>query len=389
MNTPDEYGIPSHRAGRYINQPSGYRAYYPTPLSPNLPLKLTGDIPSLLSKADRALGRLDGSIQILPSPDMFVAMYVRKEAVLSSQIEGTESSLQDLLSVEANVHDRDRPDDVTEIVNYVGAMKYGLRRLAEIPVSVRLIRELHERLLKGTRGAMLTPGEFRRSQNWIGAAGCSLRDARFVPPPPDRVVAEMSDLEKFIHAKSDLPLLIKIALTHYQFETIHPFLDGNGRLGRLLITFLLCEQNVLKEPVLYLSLFFKRHRQQYYDELQSVRENGTWERWIRFFLTGVQEVSDEAIHTARSILVLREKHQNIINQTFGHATAKGHLVLQSLYSFPITSVEQVRTLIQTTYAPANKLIAQFVEAGIIRETTGQKRNRRFEYHEYIGLFSEI
>ena len=378
----------SNRAGRYIAQPSGYRAFFPEPLPPNPTIGLTGELPSLLSQADRALGRLDGSIQTLPSTDLFVAMYVRKEAVLSSQIEGTESSLQDLLSAEAKIRDRNRPDDVAEIVNYVAAMNYGLERLREIPVSVRLIRELHERLLRDTRGALLTPGEFRTSQNWIGAAGCTLQEARFVPPPPYQVGLEMSALEKFLHAESDLPLLIKIALAHCQFETIHPFLDGNGRLGRLLITFLLCERSVLQKPVLYLSLFFKKHRQQYYDELQSVRDNGTWERWLTFFLRGVREVSEQASRTARRILDLREKHQNLINQSFGHATANAHHVLQALYSFPIISVAQVQSVIQTTYAPANSVIARLEEVGVVREITGKRRNRLFEYYDYVNLFAD-
>ncbi|MCY4127702.1 MAG: Fic family protein [Gammaproteobacteria bacterium] len=384
----EKYANQSHRAGRYIAQPSGYRAFFPAPLPPTPPLELSGDIPSLLSRADRALGRLDGSVQTLPSTDLFVAMYVRKEAVLSSQIEGTESSLQDLLAAEANIHDRNRPDDVAEIVSYVAAMNHGLKRLLEIPVSVRLIRELHEQLLRGTRGSLLSPGEFRTSQNWIGAAGCTLQDARFVPPPPYQVGLEMSEWEKFVHSESDLPLLIKIALAHCQFETIRPFLDGNGRLGRLLITFLFCERNVLQEPVLYLSLFFKKYRQQYYDELQSVRDNGTWERWIRFFLSGVLDVSEQASRTAGKILDLREKHQDVINRSFGHATANAHRLLQSLFSFPLINVLQAQSVIQTTYAPANKLLARLEREGVVREITGQKRNRIFEYRDYVNLFAE-
>ncbi|MCY3858425.1 MAG: Fic family protein [Gammaproteobacteria bacterium] len=388
QNMAKQFSNQSVRAGRYITQPSGYRAFFPASLPPTPSVDLSGELQSLLSKADRALGRLDGSILTLPSTELFVAMYVRKEAVLSSQIEGTESSLQDLLSAEAKIRNRNRPDDVAEIVNYVAAMNHGLRRLPSIPVSVRLLRELHERLLRGTRGSLLTPGDFRTTQNWIGPAKCTFQEARFVPPPPYQVGSEMSELEKFIHAESDLPLLIKIALAHCQFETIHPFLDGNGRLGRLLITFLLCERNVLHKPVLYLSLFFKKHRQQYYDELQSVRDNGTWERWIRFFLMGVLEVSEQASVTARAILDLREKHQDIINRSFGHATANAHRILQSLYSFPITSVAQVQSIIQTTYAPANSLIARMEDTGIVREITGHKRNRRFEYHDYVSLFAQ-
>lgn len=384
----EEHTNQSYRAGRYIAQPLGYRAFFPAPLPPKPPLDLSGDIPTLLSRADRALGRLDGSIQTLPSTDLFVAMYVRKEAVLSSQIEGTESSLHDLLAVEANIRDRNRPDDVAEIVNYVAAMNHGLERLSEIPVSIRLIRELHERLLRGTRGSSLTPGEFRKSQNWIGSAGCTLQDARFVPPPPYQVGLEMSELEKFVHSESDLPLLIKIALVHSQFETIHPFLDGNGRLGRLLITFLLCEREVLQAPVLYLSLFFKKHRQQYYDELQSVRDYGTWERWIRFFLNGVLDVSEQASRTARKILDLREEHRDVINRSFGHATANAHRLLHTLFSFPLINVLQAQSVIQTTYAPANKLLARLENEGIVREITGQKRSRIFEYRDYVNLFAE-
>ncbi len=211
----------------------------------------------LLSRADRALGRLDGSIQTLPHPDLFVFMYVRKEAVLSSQIEGTQSSLQDVLAAEARILSPDRPQDVDEVVNYVHALNYGLRRLSELPVSVRLIREIHSKLLQGVRGSQLTPGEIRTSQNWIGPGGCSLNEATFVPPPPHEVAQHLADLEKFVHSETQLPVLIRIGLAHAQFESIHPFLDGNGRVGRLLITFLLCEQEILLKPVLYLSHYFK------------------------------------------------------------------------------------------------------------------------------------
>ena len=261
--------------------------------------RLTGACRQLLSQADRALGRLDGSIQTLPHPDLFVFMYVRKEAVLSSQIEGTQSSLQDVLAAEAKVLSPDRPQDVDEVVNYVRAMNLGLARLAQLPVSVRLIREIHAELLTGVRGSHLTPGDIRTSQNWIGPAGCNLNEATFVPPPPHEVAAHLSNLEQFLHADSGLPLLVKIGLAHAQFESIHPFLDGNGRVGRLLITFLLCEQEVLEKPVLYLSYFFKRHRQEYYDRLQAVRDNGAWEEWIEFFLRGIVEVSGQATETAR------------------------------------------------------------------------------------------
>ena len=376
------------RSGTYVRQLGGYRAFIPAPLPPDPPVEITGELQVLLSQADRALGRLDGSIQTLPHPDLFVLMYVRKEAVLSSQIEGTQSSLQDLLAAEARIFAPNRASDVGELLNYVTAMNHGLRRLSEIPVSIRLIREIHAKLLQDTRGSHLIPGELRSSQNWIGPAGCTLHEALFVPPPPHQVADDMSQLERFIHADTDLPLLVKIGLAHAQFETIHPFLDGNGRVGRLLITFLLCEQGVLQKPVLYLSWFFKQHRQQYYDELQSVRDAGTWERWLAFFLRGVAEVSGQATDTARQILALREEHRRVITDGFGRAAANGHRVLEHIYEHPIVSVGDVRLLTGTTYTAANNLVARMADCGILREFTGRTRHRRFRYQNYIDLFHD-
>ncbi len=376
------------RAGRYIAQPAGYRAFIPAPLPPDPPVKITGELQALLSQADRALGRLDGSIQTLPNPDLFVCMYVRKEAVLSSQIEGTQSSLQDLLAAEARIFAPNRASDVGEVVNYVKAMNHGLKRLPELPVSIRLIREIHAKLLQGARGSHLTPGELRSSQNWIGPAGCTLHEALFVPPPPHQVAEDMSQLERFIHADTELPLLVKIGLAHAQFETIHPFLDGNGRVGRLLITFLLCEQGVLQKPVLYLSWFFKQHRQQYYEELQSVRDAGTWEKWLTFFLRGIVEVSGQATETARRILALREEHRRVITENFGRAAANGHRVLEYIYEDPIVSVSNVQRLTGTTYTAANNLVARMADSRILREFTGRTRNRRFMYQSYVDLFHD-
>lgn len=381
--TPSDH---PHRAGRYVHQPTGYRAFLPAPLPPDPGLRLEGELQTLLSQADRALGRLDGSIQTLPHPDLFVAMYVRKEAVLSSQIEGTQSSLQDVLAAEARVLSQDRPDDVDEVFNCVGAMKYGLERLETLPVSVRLIREIHERLLTGVRGQHLTPGETRTSQNWIGPGGCTLAEATFVPPPPQEVPRLLGELELFLHDHSPVPLLIRIGLAHAQFETIHPFLDGNGRIGRLLITFLLCEKEVLQKPVLYLSHYFKRNREQYYDHLQAVRTEGAWEEWLAFFLKGVFEVSEQATETARRILLLRERHRQVITDQFGRAAGNGHRVLEHLYQHPIVAVTEVQELIQTSYPAANNLVGQFVANGLLHEMTGQKRNRRFIYRDYIDLF---
>ncbi|MBI1213757.1 MAG: Fic family protein [Alphaproteobacteria bacterium] len=376
------------RAGTYIRQLAGYRAFVPAPLPPDPPVVIEGELQAALSDADRALGRLDGSIQTLPNPNLFVYMYVRKEAVLSSQIEGTQSSLQDLIAAEAHVLSSDRPQDVDELVNYVSAMNHGLARLRELPVSVRLIREIHERLLKGVRGSHLTPGELRTTQNWIGPSGCTLNEATFVPPPPDEAKRALSNLESFIHTPDSLPWLVKIGLAHAQFETIHPFLDGNGRVGRLLITFLLCEKEILVKPVLYLSHYFKRHRAEYYDRLQAIRDHGKWEEWLMFFLKGVTEVSREATNTARRILALREEHRSLITEHLGRGAANGHRVLENLYENPIMTVAQVRTLTGTTYPAANQLVAKLVDIGILEEITGQSRNRRFRYEKYIELFGE-
>lgn len=378
----------NHRSGKYLPQPTGYRAFIPEPLPPDPPIDISPPMQVLLSQADRALGRLDGSITTLPNPDLFVFMYVRKEAVLSSQIEGTQSSLQDVLAAEASVLSTDRPNDVGEVVNYVRAMNHGLERLSELPVSVRLIREIHEKLLKDARGSHLTPGEVRTTQNWIGSGGCTLNEASFVPPPPAEVGQCLSDLEKFIHADNDLPFLLKIGLAHAQFETIHPFLDGNGRVGRLLIAFLLCEQEVLVKPVLYLSHYFKKHRTEYYERLQAIRDNGEWEEWLLFFLKGVVEVSKQATETARQILSLREKHRQRITEKLARTAANGHRTLEYLYENPIVSVNEIQQLIGTSYQAANDLVNRFVEEQILHEFTGQARNRKFQYGEYVNLFSD-
>jgi Fic family protein len=315
-------------------------------------------------------------------------MYVRKEAVMSSRIEGTQSSLADVLAAEAKVFDPAQPHDVAEVLNYVGAMNHGLARLDALPVSVRLIREIHARLLDGVRGSHLTPGELRTSQNWIGPAGCSLRNATFVPPPPGEVPDALGALERFLHGADTLPLLVKIGLAHAQFETIHPFLDGNGRVGRLLITFLLCEKHILGKPVLYLSHYFMRHRQAYYDHLQAVRDAGRFEAWLEFFLTGVIEVSLEAAATARRILLLREQHRTLIAERLGRAAGNGHRTLEYLFAHPIVSVNEIRALTGTTYPAANQLVERLADIGVVAEVTGHVRNRRFRYDPYVRLFAE-
>ncbi|TAK67226.1 MAG: Fic family protein, partial [Dehalococcoidia bacterium] len=297
----------SHRAGRYVQQPTGYKAFVPAPLPPDPPIDVDSAIVRLLSEANLAVGRLDGAAQTLPDPDLFVAMYVRQEAVLSSQIEGTQSTLDDVLAFELDAAgSRGLPQDVSEVVNYVHAMNYGLNRLASLPLSLRLIREIHGELLHEGRGSERSPGEFRQSQNWIGPANTPLNRALFVPPPVTEMNDALDNFERFLHERGDLPVLIHCGIAHAQFETIHPFLDGNGRVGRLLITFQLCHENVLQRPLLYLSNFLKRNRVEYYDRLMAVRTAGDWEGWLRFFLRGVAETAEEATLTARSIVSLRE-----------------------------------------------------------------------------------
>jgi Fic family protein len=376
------------RAGRYVQQPAGYRAFIPAPLPPDPPVDLAGPLRALLSEADYALGRLDGAILTLPNPDLFVFMYVRKEAVLSSQIEGTQSSLQNLLAAEARLHDPNAPADVSEVVNYVRAMNRGLARLAELPVSVRLIREIHAELMRGVRGGQLTPGELRTSQNWIGPAVCTLREATFVPPPPHEVPQALSDLERFLHSDSPLPVLVQIGLAHAQFETIHPFLDGNGRLGRLLITFLLTERKRLARPVLYLSHYFKRHRAEYYDRLQAVRDTGDWEGWLAFFLRGVAEVAHQATQTVAAILRMREDYRARITERLGRAAGNGHRIMERLFDHPILTVGTVREWLGVTPAGANQLVNRLVDIGLLREITGYARNRRFRFEPYLRLFEE-
>ncbi|WP_245584250.1 Fic family protein [Silanimonas lenta] len=371
-----------------MRQPTGYRAFIPAPLPPNPPLDLSGPLREKLSQADYALGRLDGAVLTLPNPDLFVFMYVRKEAVLSSQIEGTQSSLQNLLAAEAQLFDPDTPRDVNEVANYVRAMNHGLARLAELPVSVRLIREIHAELMQGVRGGRLTPGELRTSQNWIGPAGCTLATATFVPPPPHEVSQALSDLERFLHDGAGLPPLVQVGLAHAQFETIHPFLDGNGRIGRLLIAFLLTEKRLLSRPVLYLSYYFRQRRSEYYERLQAVRDADDWEGWLAFFLDGVIEVSQQATHTAAAILRMREDYRAKITEHLGRAAANGQRVMDRLFDHPIVSVATVREWLGITPAGANQIVGRLEGVGLLREITGYARNRRFRFEPYLRLFEE-
>jgi Fic family protein len=376
------------RSGSYQKQPSGYSAFMPAPLPPMPPIEIDDEMQALLSEADRSLGRLDGSIQTLPDSDLFVLMYVRKEAVLSSQIEGTQSSLHDLLRAEAQLLDPDSPKDVEEVSNYIAAMNHGLARLKDLPVSTRLIREIHERLLQGVRGDRMLPGEVRQSQNWVGPAGTSISNASFIPPPPHEVARLLSELETFIHRENSIPALLRIGLTHAQFETIHPFLDGNGRVGRLMITFLLCEQGILQSPVLYLSHYLKANRSDYYQLLQRTRDHGDWESWLKFFLSGVRDVSREATRTARAIVNLRENDRRKIVDELGRVAGNALRIHESLFPYPIVTVNTEAEALGVSFTAANRLIDRLVEIGILKEITGHARNRVFSYAAYIDLFSD-
>ena len=373
------------RAGQLVRQDSGYTAFVPVPLPPDPALDFDTELIGGLAGAADAVGRLDGVAQTLPNPDLFVAMYVRREAVLSSQIEGTQSTLNDVLAYELEPGRHDLPDNVEEVVNYVRALNYGLDRLAELPLSLRLIREIHAELLHTGRGAGKEPGEFRRSQNWIGSDGLSLRDATFIPPPPEDMKKALGDLETFLHTDHGLPPLIECALAHAQFETIHPFLDGNGRVGRLLIAFLLVHRGVLHRPLLYLSYYLKRQRAAYYDRLTAIREDGDWEGWLRFFLTGVRATAEEAVGTARAIVALREQHQTTAADVGG---VNGVKALDTLFERPLVNVNLLAQALEVTFATANRVIDSLQGAGIVDEITGGRRNRVFRYTPYLRLFRE-
>lgn len=381
--------IPSERVGDSIQcSVAGevYNAYIPKALPPVPAIDMEKIYP-LLDKANVALGRLDGLSIILPDPSLFLYMFIRKEAVLSSQIEGTQSSLSDLLSYENHEASGVPYQDVVEVSNYVAAMEHGLKRIQSgFPLSLRLIREMHEVLLSKGRGSSQQPGEFRRSQNWIG--GTRPGNAKFVPPPPEKVMDLLGSLEKFLLDETVLlPTLVKAALAHHQFETIHPFLDGNGRLGRLLITFILCAGDMIREPMLYLSLYFKTHRQSYYDHLQLVRETGDWEEWIQFFLNGVVETANQAIMTAQIMLQLFTEDRKKI-ESMGKPSASMLIIHHYLQRYPITDAKKVVEVCKISLPTANKFLHHLGDLNIVREITGKPRNKIYVYQKYLDILNE-
>jgi Fic family protein len=379
--------------GTYITNslsPEPFKAFIPYPLPPDPPLNLSGEHYELLDQATLALGRLDGLAGQLPRDvvSLYTYFYIRKEAVLSSQIEGTQSSLSDLILYESNEAPGMPTADVGEVLQYVKAIYHGLTRLREddFPLSLRLIREIHEILLSSGRGSEKHPGEFRTSQNWIG--GSRPGNARYIPPPPDEILACMGALEKFLHEKHlHMQVLVKAALVHVQFETIHPFLDGNGRLGRLLITLLLCAEGVLQEPLLYLSLYIKQHREAYYDLLQRVRTEGDWESWLHFFLTGVYETANQAAHTSRKILELFQDDQKRI-QTFGRSLSTTLHIYTLLQSMPLVTIPRASLETALSVPTVTAALARLEEIGIVREITSRRRDKLYSYEKYIQLLNE-
>lgn len=377
------------RVGQYVKSSAvggeSYEAYIPQNIPPTHPPLDMSSLYLLLDQASTALGRLDGMSMLLPDPSLFLYMYIRKEAVLSSQIEGTQSSLSDLLLFESQEMPGVPIDDVTEVSCYVSAMKYGIERLKTFPLSLRLIREIHGKLMEKGRGSHKLPGEFRTSQNWIG--GSRPGNASFVPPPPERMMEILGELEKFFHDdKQKLPPLIKAALAHVQFETIHPFLDGNGRLGRLLITFILCVEGVLKEPLLYLSLYFKTNREAYYDHLQSVRETGDWESWIRFFLNGVIYTANQANETAQAILHLFNKDRATIEK-YPKATTTDLTIHTYFQRHIISTTTKIRETCHISLPTVIRSLTTLEGLGIIKEITGKERHKIYVYQEYLDILN--
>ena len=376
---------PSQRVGRYVRQLTGYRAFIPNSLPPEPPLRLDSELVALLSVADQALGRLDGIADTLPNPNIFVQMYIRKEAVLSSQIEGTQASLADVLEYEAEVSHRQFPGDVLETFNYVKALNAGLERLNELPLCNRLLREIHGILMQGVRGQERSPGHFRETQNWIGPPGSNLNNATYVPPPADEMFRAMGDLENYLNSGLTTPVLIKCGLAHGQFEMIHPFLDGNGRLGRLLITFLLCQQAVLKRPLLYLSAYFKEYQDEYYARLYAISHEGDWEGWLKYFLKGVGQVSREATDTARAIIAMREGHRQLVQQEV--SGRNGQPLLDYLCQNPVVMVASIERHLGVSYVTANNLAHAFEDIGILEEITHRPRSKIYRYRPYLDILN--
>jgi len=371
-----------NRSGVFITQPNGYKSFKPNPLPPKPEIHLNMDLSALLTIAERSLARMDGIAHTLPASNLFIAMYVRKEALLSSQIEGTQASLEDVFEVESGVK-TENINDVEEVINYIKSLNYGIQRLEEFPMSLRFIKEIHKILMTGVRGQHKTPGEFRESQNWIGGSGGNINNAVFIPPSVQDMKDAMSDFEKYMH-NNKMADLIDCALLHYQFETIHPFLDGNGRIGRLLITLFLYWKNIISKPLLYLSLYFKQNQQEYYDRLNMVRKNGDFEQWISFFFKGLIETAEAGLMSIKKILTLQsEKKELLWKNKLSSPYAIG--ILDFLFTNPYVTIKDIENQFDISFQSASTLIRQFEKIGILKENTGRKRDKKFLFKEYVDI----
>ena len=372
------------RAGIYVDNLNGeatYQSFKHNPLPPIPEIDMDGEIVKLLVDANKQLVKLDTASQLISNADLFISMNVRKEALISSQIEGTQCTLDDVLDpeVEANAN-----LDVSDVINYVKATQYALKRLERLPLCCRLIREIHEVLMENVRGQDKTPGEFRHSQNWIGPANCSLKDARYIPPNVEDMQTAMSDLEKYINENVDYDPLIRAALIHYQFETIHPFLDGNGRIGRLLILLYLMEQRLIEKPVIYISYFLKKNQIEYYDRISEVRRTGNFEQWIRFFLEAVSKAASDSLEAIRQLSVLHDTNVEKLPKT---TRSKDNLraVFDYIEQYPIIDIKRTAKELEVSYNTVAAAVRKLVELGILQETTNAARNRVFAYEEYLAI----
>lgn len=374
----------NNRAGHYKSNLSGemaYKSYVPSPLPPVPPIELTEDIVGLLIKANSKLAVLESVATRIPNVELFVSMYVRKEALMSSQIEGTQATLEDVLDPLLDVNTN---RNVADVVNYIKATEFAIERLQTIPLCNRLIKETHAILMEGVRGQEKNPGEFRHSQNWIGGQGSTLKNARYIPPSPDDMIDAMSDLEKYINADDELDSLIRAALIHYQFETIHPFLDGNGRVGRLLITLFLMEKKVLTTPALYISYFLKKNRIEYYDRMTEVRTKGNYEQWIKFFLQAIMESAEDAVATIDELIALHDANAVVVSG-LGRAAKNAMLVFNYLESNPIIEIRKTAETLDIAFNTASSAVNRLVDIGILVQTSNNGRTRTFAYETYLDI----
>lgn len=375
------------RAGEYVSNMQGemaYRSFYPAPLPPDPGLEINDELLKLIVNTNRILQQLDSVAQLIPSTELFVSMYVRKEALISSQIEGTQCTLEDVLDPEIDISTN---LDVADVVNYVKATQYALERRSSLPLCNRLLREIHQVLMEGVRGQEKNPGEFRRSQNWIGPAGCTLRDARYVPPNVEDMQAAMSQLEWYINESSSYDPLVQAALIHYQFETIHPFLDGNGRIGRLLILLYLMDRQLLHKPVLYVSYFLKKNQIEYYDRISEVRRSGNYEQWVKFFLEAVSAAASDAVASIEKLSQLHDQNIAILPKT-NRSTDNVRILFDYLEEHPIVDITRTAAALSLSYNTVSSSVKKLMELGILRETTNAARNRVFAYEQYLAILRE-